>query len=117
VSFFLFEGVGYAVPARINEEATMKVSGIRKDLNGMTKDEIKQYFDQCIAEGKIFIYSGGVTGGPIVRSQSDRDFVKGAETVLIGCTGGVEEALYFNGLMINYLKGGKKSAVTQDNRE
>jgi len=79
-------------------------NNVRTDLNGMTKDEVKRYFNQCIAEGKVFVYSGGVTGGPIVRRSSDRDFIRGTEVIVIGCTGGVEQALYFNELMTEYLK-------------
>ena len=87
----------------------MQSKDIRQNLNGMSGEEVKRYFNQCIAEGKIFIYSGGVTGGPIVRDPTNRDFVRKLKTVLIDCTGGVAQALQFNELMIAYLRENREN--------
>lgn len=95
-----------------SHQSLMPSNGVRQDMNGMSSDDVRAYFNQCINEGKIFIYWGGVTGGPIVHNQSDRDFVRTIKTAHIDCTSGIQQALQFNELMIEYLKTkqGKKQS-------
>lgn len=92
---------------RVNDqraEQAMVSIDIRRDVHNMSRDQIQKYFEQCISQKRLFVYAGGVTGGPIVQDPSDRDVVRSLKTVLIELPEGMEQALYFNTLMIDYLK-------------
>ncbi len=109
LAIFSVSSCSYATPLQGNQIQPMNSGDIKQDLNNMSSDEVELYCRQCIAQGKIFVYSGGVTGGPIVHNQADRDFVRELNTVSVGCTGGAKQALYFNDLMIAYLKDKKRN--------
>lgn len=92
---------------RVNNQRARQVMAsidIRRDIHNMSRDQVQKYFEQCISQKHLFVYAGGVTGGPIVQDPSDRDVVRSLKTVLIELPEGMEQALYFNTLMIDYLK-------------
>ena len=87
---------------------------IKDDLNGLSDEQIKAYFNQCIANNLIFLYRGGYTGGYLV-DKSDFGFAKTFKWVGIGCTGGVEEGYKFNKLVIDYVKNKPETkTITRD---
>lgn len=79
------------------------LEGVKFNLNGLSKNEIEVYFNECISNNKIFFYTGGYANAPLLDVK-EFDFVWGFKTVSVGCTDGVVEGAKFNELMLNYIK-------------
>lgn len=77
----------------------------KRDLTGMSDRAIKNYFDRCVAHGKIFFYAGGFGDTPLV-DEKYHNFVKQFKQVYLGCIGGVLEGRKFNKLMLDYVEAG-----------
>lgn len=76
---------------------------IKQDLNAMTDDEIKDYFNDCIARDLVFFYKGGIVNS-YLADDTDINLAQKFRFVSLGCTGGCEEGYKFNKLMLNYVK-------------
>lgn len=104
MGILLLSGCVTAKP--ISYEESLKqigLEGVKLDLNGLSEKEIEAYFNECISDNKIFLYTGGYANAPLLDTE-DFDFVWGFKTVSIGCTGGVPQGAKFNKLMLNYIK-------------
>lgn len=94
----------------IFEGKTPDFSGVKDYLSGMTDKELKEYFYDCLAKDKIFIYTGGPGNGPLLdlplkEYSFAQEFLITSKVhiISVGCTGGVKEAYKFNRLMFGYL--------------
>ncbi len=83
------------------------LENVKQDLNGMNEEDIRRYFDECISNHYIFIYTGGYANAPLV-APDDFEFVKGMKQVSLGCTGGVPEGSKFNALMLEFRRNTDK---------
>jgi hypothetical protein len=69
----------------------------------LSDKDIEEYFNQCISQEKIFLYTGGYANA-LLTDESDYNPGEQFPTFSLGCTGGVEQGRKFNKLMINYIK-------------
>lgn len=94
----------------IFEGETPDLSGVKGYLTGMADKELKEYFDDCVAKNKIFIYTGGPGNEPLLdlplkEYSAAQEFLitNKVRIISVGCMGGVKEAYKFNKLMFGYL--------------
>ncbi len=94
----------------IFEGQAQDFSGIKGYLTGLTDKEIEEYFKDCVAKNRVFIYTGGPGNAPLLNLPREthaaiEEFLitNKVHTISVGCTGGAKEAYKFNKLMLDYL--------------
>ncbi|MBN2517405.1 MAG: hypothetical protein JXB14_01015 [Candidatus Altiarchaeota archaeon] len=68
----------------------------------MSDKEIEAYFKECVADNRIFFYTGGYANS-VLLDEKYWDVVEPFEKFSVTCQGGVEEGYRFNKLMLDYV--------------
>lgn len=91
------------------QSASLDSPIIKHDLNGMSNENVKAYFEDCVEKGLIFFYRGGISGWYLLSNEDMPENIENYKWVSIGCTGGVPQGSQFNKLMLEYIKQSNES--------
>ena len=90
----------FAAPLISEEILTrFELADVKRDLSGMSSEQLWGFAQECFTEKKIFFYAGGIDGAPLVEKKY-YDFVWGFPLVLLQASGSVREGFIFDEEML-----------------
>ena len=98
------------VPTYLDFAGKFLLPGAKLDLSNLTREDVKNYFQNCISNNKIFLYAGVEDDSwfkPLARSRYNKRFIKdhtqNIRMVTLGKDETLDQAYQFNNMMVEYL--------------